>query len=170
MRTATLAFVLLVGGCRTDHSEEQARADAPPPALPAPLDHLPEGKLAAGKEKAFALPLPHAMKVVRRFETSVIAAGEASPESIADFVRLQVKDGQAVVSPSGTRFERVRVPSEPDRLLSIAIESDPEGATKITINDVTPIKEERLAPTPQERMKAAGLTPDGRILDPKHFE
>ncbi len=161
---------LLILGCRENREAERVTPDAASIAAKAPLDHVPNGELAAGSEKAFALPLPYNMKVIRRFEKSVVATGRATPEELAAFVRTRVRDGQAIVTTTGTRFERVKVPSDPERVLSITVDINSDESTRLAVDDVTPVKEERLAPTPQERMKAAGLTPDGRILDPKHFE
>lgn len=134
------------------------------------MDHIPKGDLAPGNEKAFALPLPYNMRVVRRFDRSLIAEGEPSPELLASYVRARVKDGRSLEAPASTRFENVRVPDEPERLLTITVDRDNAGTTRLTVDDVTPMREEKLPQSPADRMKAAGLTPDGKIADPKRFE
>jgi len=62
------------------------------------------------------------------------------------------------------------VPAEPKRELDIFIESGRHGVgTKMQVRDVTPVPPPDL-PDQAARLKAAGLTPDGRLADPQHLQ
>jgi len=157
-------FALAAFGC---HPAPQSLTED---AGAAPVDHIPKGDLAAGKEKAFALLVPYNMHVVRHFEHTFIAEGDPAVDVVSTYVQARVKDGRALEGPTGTRFEKVRVPEDPERILTITIDKSETGSTRLTVDDVTPMREEKLPPAPADRMKAAGLTPDGKIADPKRFE
>ncbi len=141
----------------------------PPPAASAPArsDHLDPNELLEGKEKAFALPLPRDLKVSFRFPSSVQADGIVPMEAVSNFFRQRVRDGNIQVGASETRFEKVRVPGEPARLLRIRITAE-RNICHAVIDDVTPPPD--MTGNQADRMKQVGLTPDGKLLDKSHIE
>jgi hypothetical protein len=166
-RLIALAFsVVAIGACK--------RAPPPPPSVQdaGPVDHLAPGEVAEGREKAYALALPQASSVRTRFGGTIGVVSTLSPEQLSNFVRARVKEGRVVTGTSSTRFENVIVPSEPQRRLTIDVRPSRlvDGLrSEMTVQDVTPPPIEPNL-TEEERWKKAGLTPDGRPLDPKHLE
>jgi hypothetical protein len=154
-------------GCKSKPPPEP-----PAPAPPAPADHLATNEVIEGKDKAFALPLPFYSRVTGRFTTSVTVRSALKPEELANFVRARVKDGNVVAGGASTTFENVIVPAEPTRKLTIEVRRTPltgDARSEMTIRDVTPPP---LDPnlTEEERWKSVGMTPDGKLLDPKHMQ
>lgn len=168
MSPRTLSVLLGVGlaalGCRKP----------PPPqtfdAGPPPSDHLAPGELAEGVEKAYALPLPRVAKVASRSQGSVFVVSTAPPEQLSNFVRARVKAGRSLVGTTATTFESVVVPSEPNRTLTIEIRTGDGSSSRstMTVRDVT-LGPPATIPT-EEAWKRAGMTPDGKLLDPKHLQ
>jgi hypothetical protein len=157
-------------GCKRSEDEAAAQAVATLAASQKSFqksDHLAEGELLEGKEKAFALLLPRGAKVTYRFASAIHVEAAIALEPLANYIRSRVRDGNIQVGASETRFERVRVPEEPGRPLRIRIATQ-NGYSRIVIEDVTPPPD----PTgsPAERMQQVGLTPDGKLLDPKKAE
>lgn len=161
-----LAAALTTFGAASCKSREEA--PAPPVAsAPARSDHLDPNELLEGKEKAFALPLPRDLKVSFRFANSVQADGIVPMEGVSNFFRQRVRDGNIQVGASETRFEKVRAPGEPARLLRIRLTAE-RNICHAVIDDVTPPPD--MVGTPTDRMKQVGLTPDGKLLDRSHIE
>lgn len=163
------AFIGLLVDCKAKGTDPD-EARGPVPAASTPVDHLLPGQLIEGKEKAFALGLPRELKVERRFETAVHASGPLSPEDVANFFRARVRDGKITVGATSTKFDKVRVPAEPDRELSIRVESGAgERRCRVVVEDITPPKLPDL-PDEAARLKAAGFSPTGKLLDPEHLK
>lgn len=147
----------------------------PPPAAQGdagPMDHLAPGEAPEGREKAFGLTLPQSSTVRTRWGGTIGVVSALSPEQLSNFVRVRVKEGKVVSGTSSTRFENVVVPAEPKRRLTIDVRPTRlvDGLrSEMTIEDVTPPP---LDPklTEDQRWKKAGLTPDGRVLDPKNLQ
>lgn len=166
--TASTAFVplllpllLVFAGCRK-----------PPPSLTdaGPPDHLTKNEAVEGKDKAFALPLPHAAKVYMRFPTSVHVHSTLKPEDLANFVRPRVKSGRVLIGATMTTFENVIVPAEPKRQITIEIRPGRDFRSEMVVRDVTPPPPPDPNESQADRMHKAGLTPDGKLIDPKHMQ
>lgn len=165
-RLSIAALLLLAAAC--SHKEAPAPPQTDDPALK-PVDRLAPNELSEGKEKAFALVLPKQVKISSAFNDIVVVQGEVPAEALANYVRGRVKDGKSVVGVSQTLFEGVHVPAEPNRPLDIRIERLGGGHyTRMIVRDVTPAPP--LTGDPASRMKAVGLTPDGKLADPKHLQ
>lgn len=164
--TATVAL-----GCKDKTVDPRADAAASVSA-PLPPDHLAPGEIAEGKLKAFALPLPRDVEIVREFPGVVVARSKTvTPEQVANYFRARVRDGSVSSGSAETRFLNVHATAEPTRDLAIEIRTGLMGVStcEIMIRDMTrPPSEPGLSEA--ERRKRAGLTPDGKILDPKHLE
>lgn len=164
-----LACALALSACK------ERRADPTEWVVDAalPVDHLAEGELAEGPEGAFALRLPLASTVTMRFPESVHVRSSLPPDELASFVRARVTHGTEGVGTTTTTFTNVVVPAEPSRQLAIEIRpaSLHTGArSEMVVKDVTPPPEPDPSATQAELRRKAGLTPDGKLLDPKQME
>lgn len=164
-RIALLATLTLLVAC----GKEETTVTIPAPsASVAPVDHLAEGELLEGDAKAFGLTLPRGVKIVGGFDDLVIATSDVVPaDKCANYVRQRVKEGKITVGAQATVFERVKTPGAPDLELSVRVEpSNGYEGVKIELRRLTQPKAEVL-PNDEERWKAAGLKPNGEVLDPK---
>jgi hypothetical protein len=152
--------------------KEQA-PPAPAPSAAPSTDRLAPGEIAEGRERAFTLPLPLHSKVKAQFPGSIHVASPHTHEELSNFVRTRVKDGRTSSGASETRFDSVIVTTDPSKTLSIQVRPAPitsgEYRSQMVISDVTPVPEEP-GMTDADRWKKAGMTPDGKLLDPKHMQ
>jgi hypothetical protein len=172
---AALALVPLVTGCRdrsTDENAPPVASEAPvasAPAASAPRDHLASGELVEGPEQVFGIPLPRGFSVKATFTTLATATGPSKSTDVANYLRARIPASSSKIGAGSTIFEHVQSPSAPGHDFIIRVEPDPHGSgTLLTFRDVT---QPAMVPNVPEadRWKGAGLTPDGRILDPKHL-
>ena len=164
------AGILLAGAC---HEEEapaprgtsSARAQHPEK----PLDRLAPGELAPGDGEVFGVPVPRGMEVTGRFRDSALVVGDVAPEAVANYVRDYVDARNVEIGAARTIFPSVTIKNgDPDRTYRIEVVRD-RRETKLLISDITPPpKVEGL--TDAERWRQAGLTPEGKPLDPKSLE
>jgi hypothetical protein len=163
---------LLVVGC---HGKRSA---PPSPAVSAvasasstlPLDHLAPDELAPGKVEVYGFAVPRGMEVESRLADRAYIGGRVSPEALANYVREQVVVSHVEIGAARTVFPMARIKGgPPDRVFNLEVL--PDGAqTRLVIKDVTPPPPPPPGMTEAERWRAAGLTPDGRPLDPKTLE
>jgi hypothetical protein len=166
MRWPTLLLLFAVSSCRKPAQTEE-EAPAPPPA-PHPIDHLAPDELLEGTEKAFALVLPRVAQTQGAFSDVVYVQVEASANALGKYLREHVRDGTTTVRDGTTIFERVRVPSDPQRWLTLRVR--PQGILRanLEVRDVTP-PPPIVLPDEAARWRAAGLKPNGQVLDPTHL-
>jgi hypothetical protein len=168
---AAALLALTAAACRKEEATEHE--PAPLPALPsspdaAPADHLAEGELLEGTEKAFGLTLPRQVKVDSRFVDLVYASGAPRPDAVANYIRARVRYGTVRIGAANTLFEKVQMPEAPGREISIRVAAGDNGrGCVIEMRDVTPPKP--LEGSEVDKWRAVGLSPDGKILDPQHL-
>jgi hypothetical protein len=170
-RAALLAFGLSSSACRKT-PPSTTTSPAPSQSASAP-DRLAPGELPPGQESAFELLLPRGGKVDRKFGSTLYCSVPLAPEAFANWVRSQSDDAEALVGPSGTIFTSVRVRgAPPGHHLRIEIVPGVQtGDSAIIVDKLPDTPPPQVAPTSnEEAMKKAGLTPDGKWLDPKHLE
>ena len=162
-RIAILSALTLACG-----KDETTIAIPAPSGSVAPVDHLAEGELLEGDAKAFGLILPRGVKIVGGFDDLVIATSDVVPaDKCANYVRQRVKEGKITVGAQATVFERVKTAGAPDLELSVRVEpTNGYEGVKIELRRLTQPKAEVL-PDDEARWKAAGLKPNGEVLDPK---
>jgi hypothetical protein len=166
-----LALPLLVSAC---HPKEKEPQEGSPLAVSVrdagtPVDRLAPGELVEGTEKAFALVLPRGMRVDSSFMSAVYASGGLKADDVANYVRARVQGGTGTRGVVGTVFDNVTVPSEPSRFLHILVAHAPAGeGCRLEVRDITPAPPLPMPTTTTERYRAAGLTPDGKFIDPMH--
>jgi hypothetical protein len=166
------ALCVALSGCRSsDHTQQRvaARASGAAASREQALDRLEPGELTAGKLAVFGFLVPRQMTMERRFLDEAHLSGTVSAPALAVYVRKQVTATHIEMTGSRTIFEQARINAgDPQRVYRIEIV--PSGTrTALVVRDVTP------PPTVQglseeERWKRAGMTPDGKLADPKSLE
>ncbi|MCA9589216.1 MAG: hypothetical protein KC657_28090 [Myxococcales bacterium] len=167
LATALLAAaVAALPACKRKPPPEVG-ADAGPPTP----DQLAPGELAEGTESAFGLVLPRVMIVQTRKSDAVYAwTAYASPEDVSNYVRARITEGEVYVGTASTRYVGVRLRTKKDSKLSVEVRPGLPGSgtrTTIVVHDDTP---KPLEPDVDKRLKAAGVTADGKMRDPKNRE
>lgn len=165
-----MAAALAAGAPACKSKEAPPQPTDAPSARPA--DHLAKGEVPEGGEHAFSLPLPLRSRVKIRFHDNVQIISPHTHEELSNFVRARVKSGKVLVGTTMTTFEDVVVPSEPARHLKIEIRqlSSLDGTrSEMIVRDVTPPPSDP-SETDADRWRKVGLTPDGKLLDPKHMQ
>jgi len=164
-----LSLLALLACKRTPPPEETT---APPPSPSAsihPNDRLAPDELLEGTEKAFGLVLPRSTRIDAAFADTVNATVDAKIGPVVSYFRARVREGTFMKGQFTATFEHVKVPGRPGRELRIRLNEIGGVGTKVELFDSTPPPLPDL-PDEQARWKAVGLTPDGKILDPKHLE
>lgn len=147
--------------------------DAPAPATSAtPPDRLAPGEAAPGQEKAHDLLLPRGARIERNFGRSIVAFVPMSTELVANFVRQQADEPEAVVGPTMTLFPKLRVRGTTGShwLRVEIVRADRNDMSNVTVDRIDEKPPIPAGKTNAELLKEVGLTPDGRPLDPQHLE
>jgi hypothetical protein len=125
-----------------------------------------------GKERAFGLPLPAQVQIKARFPKTVHVVSSLSPEEATNFVRARVTGGKVIPGTSVTTLAEVSPSAEPQRVLTVEVRKlhlTDGTRSELLVNDVT-----RAAPEPnlsnEERLRRAGLKPNGGLADPQHLQ
>ena len=145
---------------------------APAASSAKPSDHLAKGELPESALRAYTLPLPLHCQIRARFPNSIHIGSDNSLEELASFTRARVKDGRTTSGATETRFDDVVVKADPSRVLTIEIRTAPNFGsfrTQMVVTDVTP------PPAPSgetdvDRWRRAGMTPDGKLLNPQQMQ
>jgi hypothetical protein len=170
--TACMTWIAAASGCRRGAPSPIATdAGAPPERAP---DRLTEGELAPGVETAHDLALPRGARVERHFGSAVHAVVPLGPEQLALFVRRQAEEEpEILVGPERTLLPRLRVRGASDdhrlRVEILPAGGRPDVSTLIVdrFDTTLPVS---TATTDDERMRAVGLTPDGKLQAPDRIE
>ncbi|HEX3851077.1 MAG TPA: hypothetical protein VHW01_08930 [Polyangiaceae bacterium] len=166
----TLAACLLCAGCHSKAGSTPAgSASALSSAQAKPLDRLASDELAAGNADVWGFAVPRDMKVEHRYVETAHLVGPVKPDALANYVRDRVIVSHVEIGAGRTVFPDARIKGgAADRVYELDVVPEP-GQTRLVIKDTTPMK---VTPglTDAERWQQAGLTPEGRPLDPKKFE
>ena len=148
------------------------RKETLPPTDDKPKDQLAPNEIVEGKDRAFGLPLPRVARVAARFEKTVHVLSPLTPEDLTNFVRARVKDGKVTPGTNGTQLLDVIPRDDQQKRLTIDVRTVRTGdgtRSEMIVRDTTPLPVEP-GLTDEQRFKKAGLTPDGKIADPKHLQ
>ncbi len=164
----SLLLLLVLGALAC---QRHAHDDPEPPAASAvPVDRLAPGELIPGDKTAFAILLPREVTIDQALTEVVFASGPVGASDLANYMRPRVRDGSVSIGASATVFDQVKAVDDPSRLLFIRIFPGPMGrGARMEIRNVTPPPLPDL-PSTAERWKQMGLTPEGKVLDPKHLQ
>ena len=167
-----LGVCSLLGGCSRKHPPPSPAAgtSAASRASALPLDHLAPDELAPGASEVYGFAVPRGMEVESRLLDRAYVSGHVSPEALANYVREQVIVSHVEIGAARTVFPMARIKAGPaDRVFNLEVL--PDGPkTRLVIKDVTPPPPPPPGMTDAERWRAAGLTPDGRPLEPQKLE
>jgi hypothetical protein len=167
-RLAVLACCL----CASCHAKSDAGAVGSARAKPAvskPIDRLAPDELAAGNAEVFGFVVPREMQVEHRYKEATHLIGPVKPDALANYVRERVVVSHVEIGAARTIFPEARIKGgAPDRVYNLEVIPEP-GITRLIIRDATRPKVEP-GLSDAERWRQAGLTPEGRPLDPKAFE
>jgi hypothetical protein len=168
---APLLLLVLVGmGCQQEERKPETTAQkaesAPAPATP---DRLPPGELLEGEARAFGLPLPRRMTLESITKHTAHARGEVSPQLLADYLRQRVLAHHVEMAERSLVFPKVQVRGDPAHTV-LRLELIDEGVSThlIVRNLMGPPMVEGL--TDEEHWKRAGMTPDGKLIDPQKLQ
>jgi hypothetical protein len=168
-----VAFLAAAGACRSEESGGNVIAAPPTGPAPvasasAPIDHLAPDELVEGDKKAFGVTLPRDVKVDGAFADLVLASAHLPVHPLAKYFRARLTDGSMHEGEESASFEHVRVPGNTASEYGVRVYLS-SGFTRIEMRDTTPKPVPDL-PNDEARWKQAGLTPQGKILDPTHLE
>jgi len=130
---------------------------------------LATDELAAGNAEVWGFTVPRDMKVEHRYVETAHLIGPVKPDALANYVRDRVIVSHVEIGAGRTVFPDARIKGgAADRVYELDVVPEP-GQTRLVIKDTTPLK---VTPglSDAERWQQAGLTPQGRPLDPKKFE
>jgi len=168
-RLALLACCL----CASCHARSESASGKPSSssngAVSKPVDRLAPDELAAGNAEVFGFVVPREMYVEQRYKEATHLLGPVKPDALANYVRERVVVSHVEIGAARTIFPDARIKAgAPDRVYELDVIPEP-GNTRLVIRDTTPPKVEP-GLSDEERWRKAGLTPQGRPLDPKAFE
>ena len=164
------AAMLLCGSC---HGKSNLGAPGAPALAssgkPRPVDRLAPDELAAGNAEVWGFAVPREMHVEHRYQEVTHIIGPVKPDALANYVRDRVVVSHVEIGAARTIFPNARIKGgASDRVYELEVIPEP-GITRLVIRDTTPPKVEP-GLSDADRWRQAGLTPEGRPLDPKAFE
>ncbi len=168
---SALFLGVLAIGCHHDETTEET-APLTVPSAPAPVDHLAPGELVEGPQKIFGVAIPRELAIERQFVDVGYASGEPPQAAVASYFSTRVQGGKVTTGDRGAIFDAVHTAADPKRTLRIEVATANDGpyagrGSHVTIRDITAVPQPDL-PDEDARWKAAGLKPDGTLLDPEH--
>ncbi|HYP98118.1 MAG TPA: hypothetical protein VER96_05560 [Polyangiaceae bacterium] len=174
LNPATTSRLALLACCLCASCHAKSEAASKPAAsssgtVSKPVDRLAPDELAAGNAEVFGFVVPREMHVEQRYKEATHLLGPVKPDALANYVRERVVVSHVEIGAARTIFPDARIKAgAPDRVYELDVIPEP-GNTRLVIRDTTPPKVEP-GLTDEERWRKAGLTPQGRPLDPKAFE
>jgi hypothetical protein len=134
-----------------------------------PTEHLAPGELVEGNVVVFGLKMPRDLQIDRRYADAAYGSASASVGSVGAYFQQRVRDGRVTNTLNESVVENAAVPGQPGLRVEIRVAYAPTtGMTDVEIRDVTPVVD-NLPKDDTARWRAAGMTPEGKPLDPKHL-
>ena len=159
------------GGCEGGgDTGSEAPAQRPVAPSAAPVDRLAPDELGASKHSAHGLALPRGMRLATRSGNSIHAVGKLPAPKVEQYLRQHVRAASIELVGSKTIFHQAKFSgAEPGRSYEVELERLGYGRSKIVVRDTTKEKAEP-GLSEEERWRQAGLTPDGKLLNPSALE
>jgi hypothetical protein len=164
----SLVLVALLS-CKASKPQKKEREQTAAESSSKPVDRLSQDEVAPGGSEVFGFEVPRQMRIEHHFTDAVHLVGDVTPEALANYVRTRVSVQHVEIGAARTIFPNARIKAgKPERLYQLEVLPD-RLATKLIIRDITPPPVvEGLSDA--ERWRRAGLTPDGRPINPKALE
>lgn len=172
-RITLFAALALSAACRKVPAPRPTTVTPAPSASASAPDRLAPGEVPPGRAAAYDLLLPAGSSIERKFGGAIHCNVPLPPETVANWIRSESDEAEALIGPSGTIFTKVRVRGAPaGSYLRIEVSPGVQvGDSAIVVDKLPDSPPPQVAPASnEEAMKKAGLTPDGKWLDPKHLE
>ena len=171
---ASSVAVAGAAGCRRSGEDAGGGAGAGGKGVDAaellPPEHLAPGELVEGNESAFGVKLPRDVTVERRFGDVVYGTTNASVQALTTYFQKRVRDGKLVSSPNMAAIQEADVPGQPGLKVEVRLTyAERLVVTTVEIRNVTR-PPDTLPHDEAARWRAAGMTPDGKPLDPTHLQ
>lgn len=169
--SAALLLTALLGiGCGKKEQKAEAQPVDPQGAPTAKTpDRLPPGELLEGEVRAFGLPLPRQMTLESITKRTAHARGEVSAQLLGDYLRQRVHVHHVEMAERTLVFPKVQLRGDAQHTV-LRLEVIDEGLTThlIVRNLMGPPLVEGLSD--EEHWKRAGMTPDGKLIDPQKLQ
>jgi hypothetical protein len=136
---------------------------------PTPLDHLAPGELVEGSQKAFGLALPRDMTLTQSFVDLVSATGPVSVHALVQYLSTRLEGGSLREGAETATFEHVSARGDHSFELRIKV-SSMFGGSRLEVYKVQRPPATANPPDEEARWRQVGLTPQGKVIDPAHFE
>ena len=168
---AAALFAVIAAACKKEEMVTVIPVDAPPDAaVPKAPDHLVEPELEEGTAKAYGLVLPRNVKVDNAFINVIYASGDPRPDAVANYIRARVRMGTVQIGAANTLFEKVQVPANPGHEITIRVAAGNNGrGCAIELREAIP-PPKPLEGSEADKFRAAGIHPDGTLIDPTHLK
>lgn len=164
-----LALGLSVGPLAGCESKQRIEFGPSASSSAKPLDRLAPGELSPGVAEVWGFVAPREMRLDQQFQAEAFFVGAVAAEAVANYVRERVEADRVEIGAARTVFPAARIKAgKPDRVYRFEVLKDGTGA-RLIIKDITPPPIEP-GLSDEERWRKAGLTPDGKPLDPKKVE
>ncbi len=159
---AALAACALVAlaGCKKRETE----TTRPPPRAP---DKLAPDESPEGAEMLHGLRLPRRSRVADQLGPYTIVRSQLPADQLATYVRQRVEGGNVTAGAASTVLNGVTAKGgDPTALLEIKVQPthDPAFTSEMHVR-VLPKPQLPPEATEEERWRAAGVTPDGKLID-----
>jgi hypothetical protein len=166
-RELALSALLLCAACHPKPAP--APASSAEVASATPVDRLTPEELNAGSSSIWGFSVPQEMHIEHHYREAAYMIGPVKPDALSNYVRDRVLVSHVEIGAGRTIFPNAHIKGgAPDGVYEFDVIPEP-GATRLVIHDLTPPKVQP-GLTDEERWRQAGLTPQGRPLDPKKFE
>ncbi len=140
---------------------------APEPSTP-PADHLAPDELVEGSQKALGVGLPRDLEITHSFVDVVSATGPVSVHALVQYFAARLEGGNLREGKEAATFEHVHARGVPEPELLVRIASV-LGGSRLEIHKVPHLPAPTL-PDEASRWRQAGLTPQGKLIDPMHLD
>jgi hypothetical protein len=171
-RSVAAPLLVAVTLCQCQSTEESVPLPGQRPkgsASAPPVDRLAPGELGASSKAVFGFAVPRGLKVDATFPDAVHLSGNVSQDAVAKYVRSRVLVSYVEVTGSRTVFPKARIKGgSPKRTYRFEVLRE-RGKTLLVIRDTTAPPLVR-GISEAERWRRAGMTPEGKPLDPQALE
>lgn len=169
-RLLVLALALPAGaglaGCKRKAETTDLEKKAPPP------DRLAPDELAEGAVKVHGLRLPRRARVLKTVGELTFVRSDLTPAQLATYVRARVEGGRETAeSATETRWDAITLKGGGGPRLDITVRGlhDADDPTEMVLHPL-PKSNVPATASEEERWRAVGVTPNGKLIDSQKRE